>query len=388
MIARMRTEAGTNGSITDAPAVDHPAGSNGSSTPTAPILATPSAPPLAPETPMQVAREDEVPPATRAETIHVRDVVTPAAVRLAEERDISGIETFIQEIHAERGQRSIEAFRWKHLENPLGRSRVVVAVQDGRIVGLLPFMRWKLTTRQTRVTALRADEMVLRSGLPDELPGEMHACAIDQVDDVDLLFATPRSGELAHYGAAGWITVGELAVYGRASLPSKMFTNAATRAMNGQSSGEQIAEAVAHLVPDDAGVGSADALTTRRTREFLLWRYGSAAAAYRAIRTSDGVAIYRLRPHGRSVQASIVEVFADNADKATSVIRTVRQSTGAARLSAHFAMTSSAGEALRRERFTRVVHYQTLVVLPRKGIVPDPTTRSSWRLTAGDLERI
>ena len=40
------------------------------------------------------------------------------------------------------GRRPPEFFRWKHLENPFGRSLMLVAEADDRIVGLWAFMRW------------------------------------------------------------------------------------------------------------------------------------------------------------------------------------------------------------------------------------------------------
>ncbi len=41
------------------------------------------------------------------------------------------------------GTRPASFFRWKHLENPFGRSFMLVAETDGRIVGLRAFMRWE-----------------------------------------------------------------------------------------------------------------------------------------------------------------------------------------------------------------------------------------------------
>jgi hypothetical protein len=43
------------------------------------------------------------------------------------------------------GRWSPDFFRWKHLDNPFGRSFVLVAVAGERIVGLRAFMRWRWT---------------------------------------------------------------------------------------------------------------------------------------------------------------------------------------------------------------------------------------------------
>ena len=42
--------------------------------------------------------------------------------------------------------RTTELFRWKHVDNPFGRSIALVAVEGDQIVGLRTFMRWELQT--------------------------------------------------------------------------------------------------------------------------------------------------------------------------------------------------------------------------------------------------
>ena len=43
-------------------------------------------------------------------------------------------------------RRTPQLFRWKHIDNPFGRSIMLVAELDGRIAGFRAFMRWRLMT--------------------------------------------------------------------------------------------------------------------------------------------------------------------------------------------------------------------------------------------------
>ncbi len=47
-------------------------------------------------------------------------------------------------------------FRWKHEQNPFGASIMLVAREEGRLVGLRTFMRWAWVAGSERVETVRA----------------------------------------------------------------------------------------------------------------------------------------------------------------------------------------------------------------------------------------
>ena len=47
-------------------------------------------------------------------------------------------------------------FIWKHLKNPFGHSKILLAKEDGKIVGLRAFMKWQWEIQSTTITAVRA----------------------------------------------------------------------------------------------------------------------------------------------------------------------------------------------------------------------------------------
>ena len=52
--------------------------------------------------------------------------------------------------------KSATYWRWKHVENPFGKSHVLLAEEDGKLVGIRAFMQWRWTDGQREYTALRA----------------------------------------------------------------------------------------------------------------------------------------------------------------------------------------------------------------------------------------
>ena len=64
------------------------------------------------------------------------------------------------------GSRPAEFFRWKHLENPFGRSFMLVAEADGRIVGLRAFMRWEFVAGDGAFRAVRAVDTATHPDYP------------------------------------------------------------------------------------------------------------------------------------------------------------------------------------------------------------------------------
>jgi hypothetical protein len=151
--------------------------------------------------------------------------------------------------------------------------------------------------------------------------------------------------------------------------------------------GEPAADAIAAFVQQPEFDSASKKISVRRSPEYLLWRYGAGPVNYRALRTADAMAIFRLRSQGRATEVAVVEVLAPDSDAAIAVMRAVRHATGAQQVSAHFSDGSAAVAALRREHMTRVLRRSTLVVMARAGMTPDPTAAAAWALSAGDIER-
>ena len=119
-------------------------------------------------------------------------------------------------------QRTPDLFAWKHLDNPFGRSIILVADAGGTIAGLRAFMRWELTTpdgatlRCVRAVDTATHPDFQRRGIFSRLTEAAVEAARE--DGVDLIFNTPNEKSGAGYLKMGWQEVGPIGVMVRPGL--------------------------------------------------------------------------------------------------------------------------------------------------------------------------
>jgi hypothetical protein len=136
-------------------------------------------------------------------------------------------------------------------------------------------------------------------------------------------------------------------------------------------------------------------ISTPRSADYLRWRYGAAPlVGYRAVTDRvdgrlEGLALFRVRPRGELVEATIAEILtrAGAKDGAGRMLRAIRASSPVDHLSCSFPQGSAAMRASRRAGFLRVPGGMTLVVNPLgRASGPDPLDLESWSLAVGDVE--
>lgn len=285
--------------------------------------------------------------------------------------------------------------RWKHLENPFGRSTMLVAVHEERIVGFRAFLRWELVDRNRAL--VRAARAVDTATDPDHqgrgIFTRLTMQALDQLHDdgVTLVFNTPNRTSLAGYRKMGWSELGRLPA---AAMPTSVrapFVMATARqAADRWPVPTSAGEAPADVFPGLSGwldtLPGAPGLSTHRTAEYLQWRYGLEALGYRVVvpaghRSGDGVAVFRRRRRGRAVEAVLCELLLPRPDARAerALVRAV-------------ARAADADYVLRLDR--RLLARDAFVRLPRVGPVlacrpldgAPPPALSAWALSMGDVE--
>ena len=254
------------------------------------------------------------------------------------------------------GTRPATFFRWKHLENPFGRSFMLVAEAEGRIVGLRAFMRWEFLARDRRFRAVRAVDTATHpdhqgKGIFSRLTLE----ALDGLRDrADFVFNTPNEKSLPGYLKMGWSVVGRVPIRIRVRRPVRF----ATRARSWRS-GESLAgyrrptlcpprrcwasgsRACWRTASDRPGIA------TPRDGTYLRWRYGAAPLLdYRALTTGgpghvDGLAVFRVRPRGSLAEATVSEAIVGSGGRraATELLRGVSRSARVDHLACSFPPT-------------------------------------------------
>ena len=302
------------------------------------------------------------------------------------------------------GKRTPELFRWKHLENPFGRSILVVAVADDRIIGLRAFMRWRFVAGDQTIEAMRAVDTATHPDYQGRgVFSELTRTALEEARArADLVFNTPNEKSLPGYLKMGWVPVGRVPIAVRVRRPIAFLRtfrgrgSASPKVRVGGVAASQVlleGDVVSDLLLRIEHPGPR--LATPWTLEYLRWRYGSAPVlGYRAIalrgpRGLDGLAFFRVRPRGGSWETTVSDVLVPSGSVSggARLLRLVAMASRTDHLTCSFPRGSAAGRASRRAGYLRAPGGMTLVTNPlRAGITPDPTALRSWALSLGDLE--
>ncbi len=146
--------------------------------------------------------------------------------RMADEHDIPAIVELLKSGLGESLMPKSENFwRWKHFENPFGKSFVLLATDDSGIVGVRSFMRWQWKTRTTLLESVRGVDTVVhpryqRQGMFGKLTLALAKYCRSQ--SIDFLFSTPNNGSNRAYAKLGWRETGRLPVNVKLARPFSM----------------------------------------------------------------------------------------------------------------------------------------------------------------------
>lgn len=302
------------------------------------------------------------------------------------------------------GERPPVFFRWKHVENPFGRSFMLVAEAGGRLAGLRAFMRWRFRAGERTVLGVRAVDTATHPDFQGAgVFSTLTRSAIEQLrEQADLIFNTPNDKSLPGYLKMGWRTVGQVPISIRVKHPVRFargFRSAreaggsSVPAAGAQTVGEALARGgVGRLLAD---LGADGRLQTPRDEAYLAWRYACAPLLdYLAVRADgpgglDGLAIFRVRARGPLSEATIAEVLVRPGDVRTArrLLRAVGRSARVDHVATHVTPGTAVAQAARWCGFLRAPGGMTFVVNPlRDGVAPDPEDLRSWALALGDLE--
>lgn len=150
-------------------------------------------------------------------------------IRTATDSDIPSIVELLKLSLGESLMPKSETYwRWKHIENPFGRSPVLIAEADDKLVGVRAFMRWRWRNGDNIYSAVRAVDTATH---PDyQGKGIFKKLTLQLVDecrneDVNFVFNTPNLSSRPGYVKMGWVSIGELPVQILILNPLRSITN-------------------------------------------------------------------------------------------------------------------------------------------------------------------
>lgn len=280
-------------------------------------------------------------------------------------------------------------FRWKHLDNPAGRSPMWVACDGGEVIGFRAMLRWEFTGPSGgHIRAVRAVDTATH---PDHhrrgIFRALTMAAVEELsaDGVDFVFNTPNENSRPGYLKMGWIDAGRLRVSVSIARPT-----AAMRLLRARTAAEKWSEPIeageelatmdtAELETVLALARESDAsIQTTASVQHLAWRYSFPRLNYRLLRTPDAAAIVRVRRRGAATECVLAELFAPDTPAARAMIRSVAEHLEFDHL---LAVTHAPHPRLRLPSTTRLGPRLTLRSLAAP--LPDP---ERLRFSLGDIE--
>jgi hypothetical protein len=290
-------------------------------------------------------------------------------------------------------QRDEEFFAWKHEENVFGPSPAWIARDGDRLAGFRTFLRWEFEQDGATVRALRAVDTATDRAY--QRRGVFRRVTLDALDALEadgsaFVFNTPNDRSRPGYLQMGWRTTGRVPLAARPIGLGGTARMARARVPAEQwSAPDPGGEPAPAVLADDQAITAllesqpqGRAMATRRSTEYLRWRYGFGPLDYRAVvmagGVDEGLGLFRVRRRGTAREAAMCEVLTPGGDPA-----------GGRRLVRKVARTARADYVVRV-----AARRDGCVRLPRQG--PILTTRSlerdapaepgGWALSLGDVE--
>lgn len=287
--------------------------------------------------------------------------------------------------------RTPELFRWKHQENPFGRSVMLLAVVDDTIVGLRALMRWDLVFDDEVIHCARAVDTAThpdyrRRGVFRKLTIE----ALENARDagIQLIFNTPNERSRPGYLKMGWRNVGPIRVLVRPH-PTKL-VNARNTAFPTLDDLAPTATPITSPLPESmqdlATAAPQGGLRTPPSERYFSWRFAAhPTARYGAVVGHLGTAIVRANLRNGRSELVISDALGSNPAEA---IGTVTRTSRAAYDVASFPKGSTKRRAAYRAGMLPLpgVTALELVAKPIDDLAVDVFDPQVWQLSLSDLE--
>jgi GNAT superfamily N-acetyltransferase len=308
------------------------------------------------------------------------------------------------------GSRTADFLRWKHVDNPFGRSIGLVAVDGDAVAGVRLVMRWAFELGDHRVPAGRMVDTATDPAFRGRgIFRDLTLAALDIArEDTSLIFNTPNSSSRPGYLKMGWHEVGTVPTSIRPVRPLRMARGARAALARADAGPQEIRSTDLPPVADVLSTHAAavrellartyrdrSRLRTARDLSYLQWRYADVPGLdYRAVPVLHGdvlvgLGIGRLRVRGGLQEFTLAEVLhaADDLPTARSILRAAAKESRADYVATHVASGTPTAAALVRSGYLTTHRVGlTLTTLPLTELRVDPRRDSSWAFSLGDLE--
>ena len=234
-------------------------------------------------------------------------------IRTATEQDIPAIVELLKLSLGESLMPKSEAlWRWKHIDNPFGKSTVLLAFENDVLIGVRAFMRWEWKHENKIYKAVRAVDTATHpqhqgKGIFKKLTLQLvEQC---RIEGVDFIFNTPNKSSKPGYLKMGWMSNGRMKLYIKPILIAGTKKSDFDASYLLGKNGIKLTEQLNCLEPSF--------IKTSISEQFLQWRYGT-NPNIRYYSFSDKqesptyLLIFRLKAGRLGVEFRICDIFQTN----------------------------------------------------------------------------
>lgn len=223
--------------------------------------------------------------------------------------------------------KSEDYFIWKHFNNPFGKSIILLAKENGKIVGIRAFMHWSWTDKENVITSVRAVDTATHpeyqgKGIFSKLTLEAVKKSIDE--NIGFVFNTPNPISMIGYLKLGWYSIGSMPV---CFMPYFSFPHFYDSVKVEEFYSSYSAKNAIDELPTNWQLKSTkDIMHTPLTKEYLYWRYVECPVAkYGAVIVSNQYGfIFRIKKVNRFIELRLCELWIENAKANNDFIKTLK----------------------------------------------------------------
>ncbi|WP_299153974.1 GNAT family N-acetyltransferase [uncultured Christiangramia sp.] len=210
---------------------------------------------------------------------------------------------------------SPEIWNFKHVNNPFGASLVLVAEEEGRIIGVRAFMRWNWMMDNKVYNCFRAVDTATHpnhqgKGIFKKLT--LKAIEIAQQSGNSFVFNTPNENSRPGYLKMGWVKVNKVNIAIKPAWNSfwRIFEDSFVYQLNLNVTSDKLDQLCASW---NERLSKQGKIFTPKSRSFLKWRYeDNPLRKYEVIATESLYVALYVKKRGKISELRIAEcIFAD-----------------------------------------------------------------------------
>ena len=219
-------------------------------------------------------------------------------------------------------KKSVDYWNWKHVTNPFGPSPVLVAEEEGQLIGVRAFMRWDWQEGGKIYRALRAVDTATHPahqgrGIFKKLTLQLVETA--SLEGYDFIFNSPNTQSTPGYLKMGWEEWGKMPLWIRPVLSLRKYQPAVFAAYH-----QQLQEADLEKLP--LAGKEYTGLSTVVSPAYFQWRYRQCPVKeYGLYKTADAWIFFSVKEKNRGMELRVCQVLQEGRENDPSVFKAIRK---------------------------------------------------------------